>query len=365
MKFMVRLAVLMAIVSIADATTRVKDVAYVQGVRSQQLIGYGLVVGLNGTGDSQRSTFTMQSVTSMLKRFGITVPQNDLRLRNVAAVIVTSTVPGFSKEGGMVDVVVSSLGDASGLQGGTLLMTPLSGLDGAVYAVAQGPVSVGGIGVRAGGSEVRRNHTAAGRIPGGAILEKAVGGDMAKDWSVYVVLNQADFTTSTRIAEAVNQHFKDTVAVARDASTIAVRVPQEYRSDGKLVEFISAVELLEVNPDVAARVIINERTGTIVIGENVSILPVAISHGGLNIEIQSTPVISQPNAFSQGQTVVANMTTVAAGQDTTSVYAMNGAATVQDVARALNAMKVVPRDIIAIFQALKESGALKAELVII
>ncbi len=365
MRQIIRMAFLAAVVSIAGAATRVKDVAYVQGVRSQQLIGYGLVVGLNGTGDSQRSTFTMQSVTSMLKRFGITVPQNDLRLRNVAAVIVTATVPGFSKEGGMVDVVVSSLGDATGLQGGTLLMTPLSGMDGAVYAMAQGPVSVGGISVRAGGSEVRRNHTAAGRIPGGAILEKAVGGEMAKDWSVYVVLTQADFTTSTRIAEAVNQRFKDTLAVARDASTIAVRVPQDYRSDGKLVEFISAVELLEINPDVAARVIINERTGTIVIGENVSILPVAISHGGLNIEIQSTPVISQPSAFSQGQTVVAQMTTVAAGQDSAAVYALNGAATVQDVARALNAMKVAPRDIIAIFQALKESGALKAELVII
>jgi flagellar P-ring protein FlgI len=351
--------------AVAAGGARVKDIAYVQGVKSQQLIGYGLVVGLNGTGDSQRSTFTLQSVSSMLKRFGITVPQNDLRLRNVAAVIVTSTVPGFAKEGGQIDVLVSSLGDATGLQGGTLLMTPLSGIDGSVYAIAQGAVSVGGLSVRAGGSEVRRNHTAAGRVPGGAVLEKSVGGDFSKDWALHVVLTQSDFTTSARVAGAINAKFKDTIATSKDGSTIAIAVPQAYRSDGKFVEFISEVELIEISPDVAARVIINERTGTVVIGGNVSILPVAISHAGLNIEVQSTPVISQPNAFSQGQTVMTQMTSIKAGEDSTSVYALNGAATVQDVAKALNSMRVAPRDIIAIFQALKESGALKAELVII
>ena len=351
--------------SAAFAGTRVKDIAYVQGVKSQQLIGYGLVVGLNGTGDSQRSTFTLQSVTSMLKRFGITVPQNDLRLRNVAAVIVTSTVPGFAKEGGQIDVLVSSLGDATGLQGGTLLMTPLSGIDGSVFAIAQGAVSVGGMSVRAGGSELRRNHTAAGRVPGGAVLEKSLNAEFSKDWALHVVLTQSDFTTSARVAEAINAKFKTPIATPSDGAMISIAVPQEYRSEGKFVEFISAVELLEISPDVAARVIINERTGTIVIGGNVSILPVAISHAGLNIEIQSAPVISQPNAFSQGQTVVGQMSTIAAGEDSTAVYAINGAATVQDVAKALNSMRVTPRDIIAIFQALKESGALKAELVII
>ena len=346
------------------AGARIKDIAYVQGLRGQQLIGYGLVVGLNGTGDTQRSTFTLQSVASMLKRFGITVSQNDLRLRNVAAVMVTAVAPGFAREGGVIDVVVSSLGDATGLQGGTLLVTPLSAIDGTVYGMAQGPISVGGMGVAAGGSEVRRNYTATGRIPGGAILEKNIPSSFANDWTVLIVLMQADFTTANRIATAINAQFPNSTT-GRDASTIAVIVPEEYRKEGKVVEFISMIESLEIAPDVAARVVINERTGTIVIGGNVTILPVAISHGGINIEIQATPIISQPNAFSQGRTIVTELTTVAAGEDTARVYSMEGATTVQDVARALNTMKLTPRDIIAVFQALKQAGALKAELVII
>jgi len=349
----------------ALAGTRIKDIAYVEGVREQQLIGYGLVVGLNGSGDTQRSTFTLQSVTSMLKRFGITVPQTDLRLRNVAAAMVTATVSSFAKEGGMTDVIVSSMGDATSLQGGTLLMTPLSGIDGTVYAMAQGPLSVGGVSITANGNEIRRNHTAAGRIPGGAILEKSLTTVITRDSTIAVVLTQPDFTTASRIAEAVNAKLGSRMAQADDGSTVVITVPHDYRPQGKLVEFISLVELLEVNPDVTARVIVNERTGTIVIGGNVSILPVAISHGGLNIEIESVPVISQPNPFSQGQTVTTQLTALAADQDTSTVMAFDGAATVQDVAKALNALKVSPRDIIAIFQALKEAGALKAELVII
>jgi flagellar P-ring protein precursor FlgI len=348
-----------------SAATRIKDIAYVNGVRGQQLIGYGLVVGLNGSGDTQRSTFTLQSVASMLKRFGITVPQTDLRLRNVAAVMVTATVPSFAREGGIIDVIASSMGDATSLQGGTLLMTPLSAADGAVYAMAQGPLSVGGISVRAGGNEVRRNHTAAGRVPGGGILEKAINTPFNNDTSLVVVLLQADFTTATRLAEAVNGKFGSKSARAIDGATVSISVPQEFRASGGIVEFISAVELLETTPDVVARVVINERTGTIVIGGNVSILPVAISHGGLNIEIQSTPIVSQPNPFSQGQTVVTQLVTVAAVEDSSIVTALEATATVQDVARALNSLKVAPRDIIAIFQALKEAGALKASLMII
>jgi flagellar P-ring protein precursor FlgI len=348
-----------------DAGTRIKDIAYVQGVRGQQLIGYGLVVGLNNTGDTQRSTFTLQSVASMLKRFGITVPQSDLRLRNVAAVMVTATVPGFVKEGGATDVIVSSMGDATSLQGGTLLMTPLSGTDGNVYATAQGPLSVGGMSIRANGNEIRKNHTAAGRIPGGAVIERSPATVLAKDSTLSVVLTQADFTTASRIAEAINAKLGARQAVAQDGSTIAINIPGEYRAEGKLVDFISQLELLEVTPDVVAKVIINERTGTVVVGGNVSILPVAISHGGLNIEIESVPVISQPLPFSNGQTISTQQTTVRLGEDSTAVTAINGAATVQDVAKALNSLKVSPRDIIDIFQALKEAGALKAELIII
>lgn len=352
-------------VSIASSASRIKDLAYVQGMRGEQVIGYGLVVGLNGTGDSQRSTFTVQSVSSMLKRFGITVPQDQLRLRNVAAVIVTATIPAFTKEGGVVDVTVSSLGDATGLQGGTLLVTPLSGLNGAVYASAQGPISVGGMNVRSNGSEVRRNHTAAGRVPGGALIEKPVDVKIANEWKVSVVLWQPDFTTAMRIVSAVNTKLGVQIASAVDASTIALNVPTQYRDNAKIIDFISQVELLEIVPDVAAKVVINEKTGTVVVGGNVTILPVAISHAGLNIEIQQSPVISQPQAFSKGTTVTTAMSSITTTQDSSAVVAINGAATVQEIAKALNSLRVSPRDVIAIFQALKEAGALKAELIIL
>ena len=347
------------------AATRIKDLASVQSPRGEQLIGYGLVVGLNGTGDTQRSTFTVQSVTSMLKRFGVTVPQTDLRLRNVGAVMVTSNVGGSAKEGTTVDVIVSSLGDATSLQGGTLLLTPLSGLDGTVFATAQGPLSVGGTSVRSNGSEVRRNHTAAGRIPNGAILDRSVSTSFKLDSMMTVLLFQSDFTTASRIAEAINTKIGAGIAKDLDAASVRVAIPSKFQEEGKLVDFISTVELIEITPDVVARVIVNERTGTVVVGGNVSILPVAISHGGLNIEIESMPVISQPNAFSMGQTVSTRMSAIAAGEDSATVVALSGAATVQDVAKALNSLRVSPRDIIAIFQALKEAGALKAELVII
>jgi flagellar P-ring protein FlgI len=365
-RFINILAVLLLCLSAGNAigATRVKDIGTIQGVRSEQLIGYGLVVGLNGTGDTQRSTFTIQSVASMLKRFGLTVPQADMRLRNVAAVMVTATISGFAREGTAVDVVASSLGDATSLQGGTLLMTPIANADGVVYAMAQGSVSVGGISARAGGTEVRRNHTAAGRVPSGALLEKSLASTFRRDSTVTIILRQPDFTTASRIVGAVNGKFAGT-AVAVDGSAITVTIPAEFREPGRTVDFISAVEILEVDPDVVAKVVVNERTGTIVIGGNVGITAVAISHGGVNIDIQSTPVVSQPQPFSQGNTVVTQYTTVAVASDSTAVYALEGAATVQDIARALNTLKVAPRDIIAVFQALKEAGALKAELVII
>lgn len=358
---------LLNIVFISSTTSavRLKDMAYIHGVRNQQLIGYGVVVGLNGTGDTHRSTFTVQSISSMLKRFGITVSHDDLRLRNAAAVMVTASVPNFAKEGGLIDVVVSSIGDATSLQGGTLLMTPLSGTDGLVYAIAQGSVSTGGTSVRQSGNEIRRNHTAAGRIPGGAIMERSFVNNVSKDTSITIVLTQADFTSAMRIAEAVNKQFSSNLAIARDASNVTITIPPDKREDGKIVEFISSIELLEVTPDVTAKVVLNERTGTVVIGERVTILPVAITHGQLNIEIQSVPVISQPQPFSQGETVVTQITTLSAQADTSRILAFDGAATVQDVAKTLNALKVTPRDIIAIFQALKEAGALKAELIII
>ena len=359
------IALWMLATAIAPGAIRIKDIAHVQGIRSQQLIGYGLVVGLNGSGDTQRSPFTIQSVASMLKRFGINVAQADLRLRNVAAVMVTAAVPGFAKEGSDVDVIVSSMGDATSLQGGTLLLTPLSGIDGVVYAMAQGPLSVGGMSVRANGNEIRRNHTAAGRIPAGAVIEKTPITTITRDSTITVVLMDPDFTTASRVADAVNTKLGTRAARAEDGASITVLVPQQIRTEGRLVDFISSIEGLDVAPDVVAKVVINERTGTIVVGGSVSIMAVAISHGGLNIEIESMPMVSQPSPFSQGTTVTTQLTAISAGQDTSTVQAFNGSATVQDVARTLNALKVTPRDIIAIFQALKRAGALNAELVII
>ena len=346
--------------------TRIKDIAYVKGSGGYQVIGYGLVVGLNGTGDSRRSSFTLQSIVSMLRRFGITVMDENLRTRNVAAVMVTATIPPFAKEGAMIDVLVSSIGDATSLHGGNLLMTPLVGQDGIVYAVAQGPVSVGGFDVRTTtGTEYRRNVTTTGRVPNGAVVERVIPSNFfSSNDKIEIILRQPDFTTAKRIADAVNSKFNSNIAFAIDASEVIVKVPDEFKSEEKIVDFISQVETIEIQPDVIAKVVINERTGTIVVGENVTISPVAISHGAIHIEIQAVPVISQPSPFSQGQTVVTQLTTINVYQDTTVVTAIEGVATVRDIARALNALKVLPRDIIAIFQALKEAGALKAELII-
>ncbi len=344
--------------------TRIKDIAYVKGVNDYQVIGYGLVVGLNGTGDSQISIFTEQSVASMLKRFGITVPQSQIRMRNVAAVMVVSSIPAFSSDGASVDVTVSSMGDATSLQGGALLLTNLIGQDGKTYAIAQGPLAVGGFDIRAAGTMVQRNFTTTGRIPNGGLVQQSPPIEFVANWLLSLVLSQEDFTTANRVADAINQSTGSKIADAVDGGTINVLVPQPFQSKEKVVQFIAQIESLQVVPDVMARVVINERTGTVVVGQNVSVLPVAISHGNLNIEIQVSPVISQPAPFSQGQTVVAQQATAQVDQEENSMVAINGAATVQDIASALNSLKVKPRDIIAIFQALKAAGALKAELVI-
>lgn len=364
---MKKLVILILLFQSLSFSTRIKDIGYVKGGSGYQVVGYGLVVGLNGTGDTRRISFTIQSIVSMLRRFGVTVTDENLRIRNVAAVMVTATIPAFAKEGSSIDVIVSSIGDATSLHGGSLLMTPLVGSDGVVYAVAQGPVSVGGFDVRtAFGTEYRRNVTTTGRVPNGAIVEKTIPNNFLNnvDDEIKIVLRQPDFTTAKRVADAVNSTFNSNIAFAVDASEVVVKVPNEFKTKEKIVDFISRVELIEVQPDAIARVVINERTGTIVVGENVTISPVAISHGAIHIEIQAVPVISQPAPFSRGQTVVTQLTTINVYQDTTVVTAIEGAATVQDIARALNALKVLPRDIIAIFQALKESGALKAELII-
>lgn len=343
---------------------RIKDITYFRGLNSEQLIGYGLVVGLAGTGDSYRSSFTVQSVTSMLKRFGITVPDDvNLRTKNIAAVMVTARVNNLQKLGSEFDVVVSSLGDATSLMGGTLLLTPLSVKDGSIAALAQGPISIGGFDINTGsGGRVAKNHALSGRIPNGGIMQAEFDGSNPSGELVTVLLKSPDFTTANNISNVVNQKFGENTSLAMDASEIRVNVPAEYQN--RLTAFLAELEALEVQTDVAARVVLNERTGTVVAGSSVKILPATISHGNLSIEIRSYPVISQPGAFSQGTTALFNNQVPYVNQDQNNVVSIQGANNVQEVAAALNSLKVSPRDIIAIFQALKEAGALQAELII-
>ncbi len=341
---------------------RIKDIARLSGVRANQLFGYGLVVGLAGTGDSSGAFFTVQSVANMLNRLGVVVPPARLRVRNVAAVMVTAELPPFAREGDRVDVTLSSLGDARSLVGGVLLQTPLQAADGNVYAVAQGPVTVGGAGEQAGGSKAQINHLTVGRIPGGAIVERALPGSATEVSVVTLVLLQPDFSTATRVAEAVNRALGGSPATAVDASRVDVAVPPDY--PGGLAAFVARLESVSVRPDAPARVVVNERTGTVVIGGAVRLLPVVIAHGNLRIEVRAEPQVSQPPPFSPGQTQVVPRTQVTVTPEPGALVPLPGTNSVQDLARALNALGVTPRDLIAILQALRAAGALQGELVV-
>ncbi len=343
---------------------RIKDIAYLKNDNSEQILGYGLVVGLAGSGDSYRSSFTVQSISSMLKRFGITVPQTDLKTKNVAAVMVTATLDSYLKEGANFDVTVSSLGDASSLQGGTLLMTPLSGMEGTVYGFAQGPLSVGGYDYRTTtGNRISKNHTLAGRVPRGGVLKASLETAALSKTEISIYLKDPDLTTANNVSVAINKTFGENTSTAVDADQINIKVPADRQNN--IVGFLAQLEALNVATDYAAKVVLNERTGTVVAGSNVKIQPVTISHGSLNLTIRSYPIISQPGAFSNGTTAVFNNIVPYASQDSTNAIAIQGASNVQEVASALNSLKVSPKDIISIFQALKEAGALIGELVII
>jgi flagellar P-ring protein precursor FlgI len=357
-------ALLIPILLISAQAQRIKDISYLKGINTEQLIGYGLVVGLAGTGDSQRSLFTIQSVSSMLKRFGITVPDINLRTKNVAAVMITCKVYNLLKTGAEFDVSVSSMGDATSLMGGTLLMTPLSAKDGIVYGLAQGSVSVGGYDVNtSSGGRVVKNHSLGGRIPAGGILQVDLPGNPIDPAVIYLALKTPDYTTANNIVKAINQKFSDGTAIATDAVEIKVNIPTDRQSN--LTSFIAEMEGLEVQTDAIAKVVLNEKTGTVVAGSMVKILPVTISHGSLRINIRSYPIISQPGAFSNGNTTVFNNLVPTVEDEENNTVSINGATNVNEIASALNSLKVSPRDIIAIFQALKEAGALQAELVII
>ncbi|MBO8142169.1 MAG: flagellar basal body P-ring protein FlgI [Firmicutes bacterium] len=356
-------AVMISAEPVHQPTVRIKDIARFDGVRDNQLYGMGLVIGLEGTGDGRGSQANVQMVANMLERFGITVDRESLRLRNAAAVMVTADLPAFVRPGDRIDVTVSSFGDARSLQGGFLLQTPLQAADGQVYAVAQGPVSIGGFNVRSAGSQVQRNHAAVGTVPGGAIVERAVPTSVVKEGRLTLLLTYPDFTTAARVADVINQVFTPGTARALDRSAIEIVLPQAYA--GRPVEFIAAVEELPVTPDAVARVVINERTGTVVMGHRARIATVAVAHGGLQVRVESEPVIAFPPGEEGGEPVVVETTTVEVVEEPARTVLLEGGASVEDVVQALNAIGATPRDIIAILQAMKEAGALYAQLEIL
>lgn len=343
--------------------SRIKDLADISGVRTNQLVGYGLVVGLNDTGDSNKTEFTVQSLVNMMERLGMRLDRKDVKVDNVAAVMVTAELPPFAKAGSSIDVLVSSIGDADSLVGGTLLMTPLKGPDGGVYAVAQGPLAVGALSFGGKAAKVQKNHPTVGRIPGGASVEREVTFNLPENRMLSYHLRDADFTTVTRMAQAINDYFGDTLANPVDSSSLNVQAPPAEIMP--LIQFIAAVEHLEIQPDSGARIVVSERSGTVVMGENVRLSTVAVSHANLNLVISEGIQVSQPGPFSEGETVAAPQTQVEMSEEKGNLVVMPMGVSIGDVARALNAIGATPRDLIAIFQAIKAAGALHAELVII
>ena len=344
---------------------RIKDIAGFRGVRSNQLVGYGLVVGLAGSGDSDSTIFTLQSISSMLEKMGVTVKPEDIKVKNVAAVMVTADLPPFARMGSRLDALVNSIGDSKALQGGTLLMTPLKGADGQVYAVGQGAVSTGGFTVGANtGDKVQKNFTTVGRIVQGAVVEKEIPFNLNQKDTLTLALHQPDFTTATRMAEAINAGLLENAAFPQDSGTVQIAVPPKYL--GNIAQLIASIEVLSVTPDNISRVVINERTGTVIMGESVRISTVAIAHGNLSVEIKTSFNVSQPMPFSgTGRTAVTPDTETSVKEGRAPIYVVPSGVSIGEVVKALNALGVSPRDLISIFQALKAAGALQADLEII
>lgn len=346
------------------SASRIKDLTLVEGGRENQLVGYGLVVGLAGKGDSKLS-YTVQSIANALQRFGVNVPANTIKSDNVAAVMITADIPAFAKPGTKIDITVSSIGDAKTIQGGVLLQTPMLGADEAVYAVAQGAIAVGGFlggegGV--GGATVQKNHPTVGMISGGAVVEREIAAQLVRDKSIELLLLNPDFASAARMAEAVNDVFPGT-ALAKNSSSVNVCVPPKYQ--GYEVNFIASLGAIEVVPDNVARVVINERTGTIIATSNVRISTVAISHGSLTINIASTLAVSQPSPFSRrGETAVVPSTETAATEQKGRFKVVDELPTIQQVAAALNALGLTTREMMSIFQSMKKAGALQADLIL-
>ncbi|NII09207.1 flagellar basal body P-ring protein FlgI [Oleiagrimonas sp. C23AA] len=345
---------------------RIQDITQISGVRSNQLIGYGLVVGLDGSGDqTSQAPFTTQSLENMLQQFGVTVPANVRpQLKNAAAVTITASLPPFSKPGQNIDVTVASIGNAKSLRGGELLMSPLRGADGNVYAIAQGAVVVGGISAQGkSGSSVQVNSSAAGRIPNGATVERKVPGSFGAGNTLTLNLNTPDFTTATRVAQVINKKFGAGTAAADDATSITVRAPLDSNAR---VAYVSEIQQLDVNPgDAPARVIINSRTGTVVIGSDVRVSAAAVSHGSIQVSISENPAVSQPGAFSGGQTAVVPQSSVSVKENGGHMFKFGPGTSLDQIVQAVNQVGASPNDLVAILQALKQAGALHAQLVVI
>ena len=359
-------ALLAVLISLpAASASRVKDIADFEGVRTNMLVGYGLVVGLNGTGDSLRNAMvTQESLVAMLERLGVSTRGNALNTKNVAAVMVTATLPPFARQGSRIDVAVSSLGDSKSLLGGTLLVTPLLGADGEAYAVAQGPLSVGGFEARGEAETVTRGVPTAARVPGGAIVEREVPFALDELSQIRLALRNPDFTTAERVAGALNGLLGGATARAIDSATVALAVPPTYR--GRVAQLLGEIEQLPVEPDTAARIVIDERAGIIVMGENVQISRVAVAQGNLTVRISETPQVSQPNPLADGRTVEVPRTDIEVDdQAGNRMVALEPGVTLQDLVDGLNALGVGPRDLIGILQAIKAAGALQAEIEVI
>ncbi|MDT8383117.1 MAG: flagellar basal body P-ring protein FlgI [Gammaproteobacteria bacterium] len=355
----------LCLISFNVSAERLKDITSIAGVRSNQLVGYGLVVGLDGTGDqTSQAPFTVQSLKSMLAQFGITVPPDvNPQVKNVAAVSLHAELPAFAKPGQTIDVTISSIANSKSLRGGTLLMAPLKGADGNIYAIAQGNVVVGGFGVGAGGSSITVNVPSVGRIPNGAMVERGVTTAFLQGNSLTLNLHTPDFTTANRVATAINAEIGDGTAQAVDGASIMVNAP---RDASQRVAFMSLLENFEVSPaEASAKIVVNSRTGTIIIGRHVRVMPAAITHGSLTVTIAAQPEVSQPAPFSEGETVVVPRTQLAVSETAKPMFLFNPGVSLNDIVRAINEVGATPSDLIAILEALKQSGALKATLLVI
>src|ERR1700728_919498 len=348
-------------VSTASATSRIKDLANIEGVRQNQLVGYGLVVGLNGTGDTlNNAPFTKQSITSMLERLGVNIRGQTLNLKNVAAVMVTANLPAFSTQGTRIDITVSALGDSKNLQGGTLLVTPLLGADGNVYAVAQGSVAIGGFQAEGEAAKIVRGVPTVGRIANGAIIEREIEFALNRLPNVRLALRNADFTTAKRIAAAVNDYLGAKCAEPIDPSTVQLSIPAEFK--GNVVAFLTEIEQLQVEPDLAARIVIDERSGIIVMGRDVRVATVAVAQGNLTVTISESPQVSQPAPLSRGRTVVTPNTRVGVTEDGRKFAVVRDGVSLQQLVDGLNGLGIGPRDLIGILQAIKAAGAIQADI---